>query len=66
MHSETISWAQRSSSEASTIVGATTTKQLEESLAAADVVLDAETLERIDQVEEESPNSFGEDGLRRL
>jgi aryl-alcohol dehydrogenase-like predicted oxidoreductase len=59
-------WSKQHDFVASTIVGATTTKQLEESLAAADVVLDAETLERIDQVEEESPNSFGEDGLRRL
>jgi aryl-alcohol dehydrogenase-like predicted oxidoreductase len=47
-------------------VGATTVEQLEESLKAADVVLDAETLKKIDQLDVDIPNPMTEDGLRRL
>jgi aryl-alcohol dehydrogenase-like predicted oxidoreductase len=47
-------------------VGATTVAQLEESLLAADLILDAQTLQRIDQIDVEIPNPMTEDGLRRL
>ena len=57
-------WSKQHDFVASTIIGATCVEHLDETLAAADVVLDAETLERIDQVEREIPLSFGEDGLR--
>ena len=40
--------------------------QLDDSLAAADLILDDATLEAIDRVEKEIPLSFGEDGLRFL
>lgn len=59
-------WSKQHDFVASTIIGATTVEQLDASLAAAGVVLDAGTLGRIDQVEEEVPRSFGEDGLRNL
>ncbi|MGK0184719.1 MAG: aryl-alcohol dehydrogenase-like predicted oxidoreductase [Verrucomicrobiales bacterium] len=58
-------WSKQHDFVASTIVGATTIAQLEESLAAADLTLDAAILEKIDQIEELYPNSFHEDGLRR-
>jgi aryl-alcohol dehydrogenase-like predicted oxidoreductase len=51
---------------ASTIVGATTVAQFEESLQAADLVLSAETLARIDEIDEAIPTPMTEDGLRRL
>ena len=50
----------------STIIGATSVAQLNESLAAKDLILDDETLSRIDQVDVEIPNPMTEDGLRRL
>ena len=59
-------WSKQHDFVASTIIGATSTDQLEASLKAAHVLLDAETLARLDAVETEIPNSFGEDGLRRL
>lgn len=59
-------WSKQHDFVAATIIGATTVEQLDASLAAAGVVLDAETLGRIDLVEEELPRSFGEDGLRNL
>jgi aryl-alcohol dehydrogenase-like predicted oxidoreductase len=61
-----VAWSKQHDFVASTIVGATTVEQLEESLKAADLVLDAETLRRIDDIEIEIPNPMTEDGLRRL
>ena len=40
--------------------------QLDESLEARDLVLDQETLDRIDELDVEIPNPMTEDGLRRL
>jgi aryl-alcohol dehydrogenase-like predicted oxidoreductase len=51
---------------ASTIIGATTVAQLNESLEAKDLVLSAEVLARIDAIDEAIPNPMTEDGLRRL
>lgn len=59
-------WSKQHDFVASTIIGASHIDQLADSLKAADVVLDEETLRRIDQVEEDIPLSFGEDGLRKL
>jgi aryl-alcohol dehydrogenase-like predicted oxidoreductase len=61
-----LAWSKQHDFVASTIVGATSVQQLEEVLPAADLVLDAEVLARIDQVDEEIPNPMKEDGLRRL
>lgn len=61
-----LAWSKQHDFVASTIVGATTVVQLEESLAAADLTLDQETLDRIDQVDFEIPTPMTEDGLRRL
>ncbi len=57
-------WSKQHDFVASTIIGASRVSQLDETLAASEVVLDAETLKRIDQVEREIPHSYGEDGLR--
>ena len=59
-------WSKQHDFVASTIIGASGLAQLDETLAAADLVLDAETLAAIDQVEREIPLSYGEDGLRFL
>lgn len=61
-----VAWSKQHDFVASTIIGATTVAQLEESLQAADLVLDEETLRRIDQIDAEIPNPMTEDGLRRL
>jgi aryl-alcohol dehydrogenase-like predicted oxidoreductase len=61
-----VAWSKQHDFVASTIIGATTVAQLEESLMAADLILDAETLRRIDQIDVEIPNPMTEDGLRRL
>lgn len=61
-----LAWSRQHDFVASTIVGATTEEQFEESLRAADIVLDDEILRRIDEVEEELPLTMSEDGLRRL
>jgi aryl-alcohol dehydrogenase-like predicted oxidoreductase len=61
-----LAWSRQHDFVASTIVGATTEAQLEESLQAADVLLDEEILRRLDAVEEEIPLSMSEDGLRQL
>lgn len=61
-----VAWSRQHDFVASTIIGASSLAQLEESLAAADLVLDSETLQRIDQVDAEIPNPMSEDGLRRL
>lgn len=61
-----VAWSRQHDFVASTIIGATTVAQLEESLKAAEVVLDAETLRRIDEIDFDIPNPMTEDGLRRL
>lgn len=61
-----VAWSKQHDFVPSTIIGATTVAQLEDSLKAADLVLDAETLRRIDEIDEAIPNPMTEDGLRRL
>ncbi len=61
-----LAWSKQHDFVASTIVGATTVEQLQECLKAADLVLDLETLQRIDRIDFDIPNAMHEDGLRRL
>lgn len=61
-----IAWSRQHNFVASTIIGATSVEQLEENLKAADLVLDSDTLCRINEIEEALPNPMTEDGLRRL
>jgi len=61
-----LAWSKQHDFVASTIVGATTVAQLEETLPAAEVVLDAATLARIDAIDAAIPCPMTEDGLRRL
>lgn len=61
-----VAWSRQHNFVGSTIIGATTVEQLEESLKASDLLLDAETLRRIDELDVEIPNPMTEDGLRRL
>ncbi|QDV14574.1 L-glyceraldehyde 3-phosphate reductase [Rosistilla oblonga] len=61
-----VAWSKQHDFVASTIIGATSVDQLNESLPAADLVLDAQTMERIDAIDAEIPNPMTEDGLRRL
>ncbi|MEZ6062384.1 MAG: aldo/keto reductase [Planctomycetaceae bacterium] len=61
-----VAWSKQHDFVASTIIGATSVEQLEESLAADGLILDAETLRRIDEIDDAIPNPMKEDGLRRL
>jgi aryl-alcohol dehydrogenase-like predicted oxidoreductase len=61
-----VAWSRQHDFVASTIIGATSVAQLEESLQAIDLVLDEETLRRIDAIDAAIPNPMTEDGLRRL
>ena len=61
-----VAWSRQHDFVASTIIGATSIEQLDESLAAKELVLDEETLRRIDDIDFEIPNPMTEDGLRRL
>lgn len=61
-----VAWSRQHDFVASTIIGATSVKQLDESLEAVDLVLDQETLRRIDDIEVDIPCALKEDGLRRL
>jgi aryl-alcohol dehydrogenase-like predicted oxidoreductase len=61
-----VAWSRQHDFVASTIVGATSVDQLEESLASAELILDAATLKRIDEIDEAIPCPMKEDGLRRL
>ena len=61
-----LAWSRQHDFVASTIVGATSVAQLDESLAAKDLMLDQETLDRIDEIDVAIPNPMTEDGLRRL
>ena len=60
-----VAWSRQHDFVASTIIGATTVEQLDESLAAKDLILDEETLRRIDEIDALIPNPLAEDGLRR-
>ena len=59
-------WSKQHDFVASTIIGASHVDQLQQSLAAADLDLDCETMERLAVIEDEIPNAMPEDGLRRL
>lgn len=61
-----LAWSRQHDFVASTIVGATTVEQLAESLLGKELILDAETMARIDQVEVDIPCPLREDGLRKL
>ena len=61
-----VAWSRQHDFVASTIVGATSVEQLNESLAAKELILSQETLDRIDQIDFEIPTPMTEDGLRRL
>ncbi|CAN0401565.1 unnamed protein product [Hapterophycus canaliculatus] len=61
-----VAWSKQHDFVASTIIGANTLEQLHEVLIADDLILDAETLARIDQIDVEIPTPMTEDGLRRL
>ena len=59
-------WSKQHDFVASTIIGAVKLSDLDDTLAAADLILDEETLKRIDAIDAEIPNPMTEDGLRRL
>lgn len=61
-----VAWSKQHDFVASTIIGVSALEQLDECLAAAEMEIDAATLERIDRLDEEIPNPMKEDGLRRL
>lgn len=61
-----VAWSRQHDFVASTLVGASTVEQLEESLTAIELVLDAQTLQRIDDIDSEVPCAMTEDGLKRL
>ena len=61
-----VAWSKQHDFVASTIVGVSAFAQLEEHLQADELVLDAETLARIDQIDVDIPTPMTEDGLRRL
>lgn len=61
-----VAWSKQHDFVASTIIGATSIDQLNESLEADDLILSPETLARIDEVDAEIPTPMTEDGLRRL
>ena len=60
-----VAWSRQHDFVASTIIGATTVEQLDESLAAKELILDDETMRRIDEIDELIPTPLKEDGLRR-
>lgn len=61
-----VAWSRQHDFVASTIIGATTVDQLNESLQARDLILSEETMARIDAIDFEIPTPMTEDGLRRL
>jgi aryl-alcohol dehydrogenase-like predicted oxidoreductase len=61
-----VAWSKQHDFVASTIIGATTVAHLNESLAADGLILDKETLNRIDEIDVDIPTPMKEDGLRRL
>lgn len=61
-----LAWSKQHEFVASTIIGARTLEQLEESLQGANLVLDKAILKKIKQVDQDFPTPVREDGLRRL
>lgn len=61
-----VAWSRQHDFVASTIIGATSVEQLDESLAARDLILDDDTLRQIDLIDRDIPTPLREDGLRRL
>ncbi len=61
-----VAWSRQHDFVASTIIGATTVAQLNASLEAVDLILDQETMDRIDEIDVDIPNALREDGLRKL
>jgi len=61
-----VAWSKQHDFVASTIIGVSCLGQLDPLLAAAGLILDAATLDRLDAIEEQIPLSFAEDGLRYL
>lgn len=61
-----VAWSRQHDFVASTIIGATSVAQLNQSLEAVDLTLDPQTMARIDEVDVDIPNPLREDGLRRL
>ena len=61
-----VAWSKQHDFVASTIIGATTVAHLNESLGADGLILDKETLRRIDEIDVAIPTPMKEDGLRRL
>lgn len=61
-----LAWCRSKGFVASTIIGVSSYKQLDEVLAAASLELNSEILEALDGIEEDIPNAMSEDGLRYL
>ena len=61
-----LAWSRQHDFVASTIFGVSHIDQMDDCLEAVDLVLDQETLDRIDAIDFEIPNPMTEDGLRRL
>ncbi len=61
-----VAWSRQHDFVASTIIGATSVAQLNQSLEAVDLILGPETLRQIDEVDIDIPSPLREDGLRRL
>ena len=61
-----VAWSKQHDFVASTIIGVSQLDQLDENLAAADLVLDDETMQQIDQIHVDIPLAMTEDGLRYL
>jgi len=61
-----VAWSKQHDFVASTIIGVSQLDQLDENLAAADLVLDDETMQQIDDIHVDIPLAMTEDGLRYL
>jgi len=61
-----VAWSKQHDFVASTIIGVSQFDQLADNLAAADLVLDQETMQQIDDLHVDIPLSMTEDGLRYL
>lgn len=61
-----VAWSKQHDFVASTIIGVSQFDQLADNLAAADLTLDEETMQRIDKIHVDIPLAMTEDGLRYL
>jgi aryl-alcohol dehydrogenase-like predicted oxidoreductase len=61
-----VAWSKQHDFVASTIIGVSQLDQLDDNLAAADLVLDNETMQQIDDIHVDIPLAMTEDGLRYL